>query len=199
MVVAPWMRPVLADWHEPCWIFVCVHGKWGGVAAATALGPFISVTVGRGVWYVSPPRLMDRKYSPRNNNICRMYILNARSAFLVRFSQNLKCDWILMDGKVWIRDACSERGLSLICHVLSGTRTWDRKSAGQGHQSAMSRFPGNNNPGKINERRSELERYKGRRSEINQLTSFWQNSETLCAHCVQRPRCLTSAAGDCGV
>lgn len=55
-----------------------VHGKWGGVAVPKALGPSISVMEGvevwRGVWYVSPPRLMDRKYSQRNNNICKIYI-----------------------------------------------------------------------------------------------------------------------------
>ncbi|CAB1450551.1 unnamed protein product [Pleuronectes platessa] len=35
---------LLADGQAACQLFVCVHGKWGGVAAATALGPSISVT-----------------------------------------------------------------------------------------------------------------------------------------------------------
>lgn len=67
--------PDLADWQAAHRLFVCVHGKWGGVAVATALGLSISVMGGGGgIWYVSPPRLMDRKYNQRNNNICRIYI-----------------------------------------------------------------------------------------------------------------------------
>lgn len=46
---APRARSSLADGQAACRLFVCVHGKWGGVAAATALGPSISVTGGRGV------------------------------------------------------------------------------------------------------------------------------------------------------
>lgn len=94
-------RSLLADWHSAHRLFVCVHGKWGGVAAVTALGLSISVMgVGGGVWYVSPPRLMDRKYNQRNNNICRIYIqknVRVHPYFSYGFSKTLSTglnpDW----------------------------------------------------------------------------------------------------------
>lgn len=47
----PRPRRLLADWQAPRRLFVCVHGKWNGVAVAKALEPSISVTVGAGGVY----------------------------------------------------------------------------------------------------------------------------------------------------
>lgn len=93
------VRSLQADWQAAHRLFVCVHGKWGGVTAATALGLSISVMGGGGVWYVSPPRLMDRKYNQRNNNICRIYIFRKTLGpyfsygFNKSLSTSLNPDW----------------------------------------------------------------------------------------------------------
>lgn len=56
---------------------LCVSMGNGAVLRRRPWGhPSVSRGVGGGVcggvWYVSLPRLMDRKYSQRNNNICRI-------------------------------------------------------------------------------------------------------------------------------
>lgn len=63
----------------------CLCVSMGNGAVSLQPGPAGDPSVSRGgscggVWYVSPPRLMDRKYSQRNNNICRMYIQENISA-----------------------------------------------------------------------------------------------------------------------
>lgn len=64
----------------------CLCVSMGNGAASRQRGPAGYPSVSRGgfcggVWYVSPPRLMDRKYSQRNN-ICRIYIQKNISALL---------------------------------------------------------------------------------------------------------------------
>lgn len=55
----------------------CLCVSMGNGAVSLQRGPRGDPSVSRGgfgggVWYVSPPRLMGRKYSQRNNNICRI-------------------------------------------------------------------------------------------------------------------------------
>lgn len=64
-----------------CWLtdrrpadYLCVSMGNGAVSLRRRPRGHPSVSWWEGVWYVSPPRQMDRKYSQRNNNICRIYI-----------------------------------------------------------------------------------------------------------------------------
>lgn len=106
-------KPALSSVFD--WPSVCLR-LWETGWCQCNDGPIPSISVRSGAW------LMDRKYSQRNNNICRIYFWNIRPlspAFLI--SANCNEALILIYGRVYL-SVLLKPGSAFLCW-RANTRT----------------------------------------------------------------------------